>query len=373
MKYCSLARSVSPRFYLVVALLLILASPAKAQTIQTLAGNGVAADGGAGGPAQRTSLFQPFGTELGPDEGLYICEFGAHRIRRFDLKTSEITNIAGTGKAGYAGDGGPAILAEVNQPHELRFDAAGNLYFTDMRNHAVRMTAAKTGIISTLAGNGKPGFRGDGGAAKDAQLNQPHSVCLDGKGQLYIADVGNHRVRRINLATGLIETVAGTGERKLPGDGGSVKTEPLFGPRAVCLVNDDLWIALREGHSVWRLDHATGNLHHIAGNGKAGYKIDRGPAKEAMLNSPKGIGLGPDGRVYVVDSSNHCLRAIDPSTHIVETIAGRGGQKGFAGDGGPPSQALLNNPHGVGFGPRGEVYIGDSDNHRVRVIVPKPR
>jgi streptogramin lyase len=343
----------------------------EAQTIRTIAGTGRGTDGGEGGSALETNLVQPFDVELGPDGALYICEFGAHRIRRLDLKTNEVTNVAGTGDVGYSGDGNLATKATLNQPHELQFDRDGNLYFTDMRNHAIRMIEAKTGVITTLAGNGKPGFAGDGGPAPAAQLNQPHSVCLDEQRGLYIADVGNHRVRRIDLTTRRIETIAGTGERKLPREGGIAASEPLFGPRAVCLVNGELWIALREGHSVWRLNLKTGNLHRVAGNGKAGYNVDRGPAKEALVNSPKGISLGLDGRVYLVDSSNHCLRAIDPNTYTIETIAGLGGQKGFGGDGGAPSKSLLNNPHGIGFGPHGEIFIGDSDNHRVRAILSK--
>jgi streptogramin lyase len=336
--------------------------------IQTIAATGEGTDGGDGGPALQTNLVQPFGLEVGPDGGLYICEFGAHRIRRLDFKTQQITNVAGTGKQGYSGDGGPASEAMLDQPHELRFDRAGNLYFTDMRNHAVRKIDAKTRVITTIAGNGKSGFAGDGGPASKSLLNQPHSVCFDDQGQLYIADVGNHRVRRVDLATGRIETIAGTGEKKLPSDGGDAASEPLFGPRAVCIAGDDLWVALREGHSVWRINQKTGKLHHVAGSGRPGYKVDRGPAKDAVVNSPKGIGLGPDGRIYLVDSSNHCLRAIDPKTETIETIAGRGGEKGFAGDGGPPSKSLLDNLHGVGFGRHGEIFIGDSDNNRVRSI-----
>lgn len=336
----------------------------EAQTMRTIAGTGRGSDGGDGGPALSTNLVQPFDVELGPDGALYICEFGSHRLRRLDLKTSQITNVAGTGQAGYSGDGGPATNAMLNQPHELQFDREGNLYFTDMRNHAIRKIAAQTGVITTLAGNGKPGFAGDAGPAQAAQLNQPHSVCLGRERELYLADVGNHRVRRIDLVTGRIETIAGTGEKKLPREGGAAASEPLFGPRAICLVNDELWIALREGHSVWRLSLQTGKLHHVAGNGKGSYKVDQGSAQEALVNSPKGISLGPDGRVYLVGSSNHCLRAIDPKTYTIETVAGRGGKKGFAGDGGPPSKSLLNNPHGTGFGPHGEIFIGDSDNHR---------
>jgi streptogramin lyase len=342
-----------------------------AETIHTIAGTGKQADGGAGGPALATDLFQPFDLELGPDGGLYFCEFGGHRIRRLDLTTHRITNVAGTGKAGYAGDGGPATQAMLDQPHELRFDRDGNMYVTDMRNHAIRKIAAKTGVITTFAGNGQRGFSGDGGAAHEAQLNQPHSVCLDQDGRLYIADTGNHRVRRIELSSGKIETIAGTGERRLPREGGLAIREPVFGPRAVCVANGELWIALREGHSVWRLDLQSGKLHHVAGNGKPGYQVDRGPAKEALVNSPKGIDLGPDGRIYLVDNSNHCLRTIDPKAYTIETIAGQGGKKGFGGDGGPAAKSLLNNPHGVGFGANGEIYIGDSDNQRVRAILPR--
>jgi sugar lactone lactonase YvrE len=363
----SLPRTASWQLVFFVAVV----GAADAQTIRTIAGTGQGIDGGEGGAALATSLIQPFDVEFGPDGALYICEFGAHRIRRLDLATNQITNFAGTGKAGYSGDGGPATRAMLNQPHELWFDRGRNMYFTDMRNHAIRKIAAETGTITTLAGNGKPGFGGDGGPAKDAQLNQPHSVCIDGKNQLYIADVANHRVRRVDLTSGTIETVAGTGERKLPREGAMAAGEPLFGPRAICLVGDDLWIALREGHSVWRVDHKTGKLHRVAGNGKPGYKVDRGPAKEALVNSPKGLSLGPGGRVYLVDSSNHCLRVIDPKSGTIETIAGRGGEKGFAGDGGPAASSLLNNAHGVGFGAMGEIFIGDSDNHRVRAILPR--
>jgi hypothetical protein len=138
----------------------------------------------------------------------------------------------------------------------------------------------------------------------------------------------------------------------LPREEAAANGEPLFGPRAICLVDGDLWIALREGHSVWRIDHKTGKLHRVAGNGKPGYRVDRGPAKDALVNSPKGLSHGPDGRVYLVDSSNHCLRVIDPATETIETIAGRVGEKGFAGDGGPAAKSLLNNAHGVGFGLR---------------------
>ncbi len=336
------------------------------QTIETLAGTGRGEDDPNDGAAIETNLGQPFGVQIGPDGALYICEFGTHRIRRLDLQTKRVTNIAGIGKPGYSGDGGRATQAALNQPHELRFDAHGNLYFTDMRNHAVRKIDRR-GIITTVAGSGRAGFTGDGERAESAQLNQPHSLCFDSE-KLYIADVGNHRVRAIDLSTTRIHTVAGTGEKKLPQDGGMAIEHPLFGPRAMCVESNYLWIALREGHSVWKMDLVRGALHHVAGNGSAGFAD--GDSSHSQVNSPKGIDLGPDGKVYLVDSSNHCIRRIDPATKTVETIAGKGGKAGFSGDGGSPTEALLSNPHGIGFGRGGEVYIGDSDNHRVRVIRP---
>jgi DNA-binding beta-propeller fold protein YncE len=350
---------------LAVSVVAVAASKLMAnETIETLAGTGRGDDDADGGAALETNLGHPFGVQIGPDGGLYICEFGSHRIRRLDLKTKNITNIAGIGKAGFSGDGGAATQAALNQPHELRFDAEGNLYFADMRNHAVRRIDRR-GIITTVAGNGRSGFAGDGGPAENSQLNQPHSICFSAD-KLYVADVGNHRVRAIDLKTSKIETVAGTGAKRLPNDGGAAREEPLFGPRAVCVQDNYLWIALREGHSVWKVDLKRGTIRHVSGNGKPGF-ADGGRSK-SQVNSPKGIDLGPDGKIYLVDSSNHCIRRVDPKTHVIETIAGKGETRGFSGDGGHPTAALLNNPHGVGFGDAGEIYIGDSDNHRVRVI-----
>jgi streptogramin lyase len=364
MKYHPVLASVSVILLTACALAVCASGVALGQTIETLAGTGHGDDDPDGGTALETNLSQPFGVQIGPDGALYICEFGRHRIRRLDLQKKRLTNVAGIGKEGYSGDGGAATEAGLNQPHELRFDAEGSLYFTDMRNHAVRKIDRQGGI-STVAGNGRPGFAGDDGPAKRSKLNQPHSICF-GPGQLYIADVGNHRVRAIDLKTNRIHTVAGTGEKKLPHEGGMAIEQPLFGPRAVCMEGNNLWVALREGHSVWKLDLRRGTIHHVAGNGKAGFAD--GDSSRSQVNSPKGIDLGPDGRIYLVDSSNHCIRRIDPKTHEIETIAGKGGKSGFSGDGGNPTEALLNNPHGVGFGADGKIYIGDSDNHRVRVI-----
>jgi streptogramin lyase len=354
-----------------LALVALLASPAAAGTIDTVAGSGASTDNGPASSALEANINQPFGLEFGPDGGLYICERGLHRIRRWDPKTAAVTTVAGTGKGGFAGDGGPSTEAQLNEPHELRFDKEGNLYWTDMRNHVIRRHDAKTKTISTFAGTGgQSGFSGDGGKATEAKLASPHSLSFDDAGNLYIADIGNHRIRRVDAKTGIIETIGGTGERKLPQDGAVAKTSPILGPRALFVVGDVMWIALREGNAVWKLDLKAGTLHHVSGTGKGGFAVVDGPMADAQYASPKGIAVGPDGLVYVVDSSNHVLRRIDPAKGTVTVIAGIPKEKDFSGDGGEAVKAHLNNLHGVCITADGTIYIGDSDNHRVRRVRP---
>jgi sugar lactone lactonase YvrE len=355
------------------ALLLLVASAsvASAGTIDTVAGSGASTDNGPSAPALSANMNQPFGLEFGPDGALYICERGLHRIRRWDPQTNELSTYAGTGKAGFSGDGGPATQATLNEPHELRFDRDGNLYWTDMRNQVIRRVDRKTQVISTFAGTGaRGGFDGDGGPAANAKLASPHSLAFDDDGNLYIADIGNHRIRRVDAKTGVIETIAGTGERTMPKDGAVAKRAPLLGPRALFVVGRTMWIAFREGSAVWKMDLDAGTLHHVSGTGRRGFKTVDGPMKDAEYDSPKGIAVGPDGRVYVVDSSNDVLRRIDPTKGTVTVIAGIPREKKFDGDGGPAEKAHLNNLHGVCITNDGTIYIGDSDNHRVRRVRP---
>jgi DNA-binding beta-propeller fold protein YncE len=355
----------------VPVVLSIISSVASAGTIDTIAGSGAATDNGPSAPALSANMNQPFGLEFGPDGGLYICERGLHRIRRLDMKTGVLSTVAGTGKPGFAGDGGPATEAQLYEPHELRFDAAGNLYWTDMRNHVIRRVDMKSKTISTFAGTGgKSGFEGDGGAATACKLASPHSLAFDAAGNLYIADIGNHRIRKVDAKTGVIETVGGTGEKKLPQDGAVAKSSPILGPRALFVVGDVMWIALREGSAVWTMDLKNGTLHHVGGTGKAGFAVADGPVKDAQFNSPKGIAVAADGMVYVVDSSNHVLRKIDPAKRTVSVVAGIPKEKDFSGDGGDATKAHLNNLHGVCIAKDGTLYIGDSDNHRVRRVKP---
>ena len=193
---------------LVYCLLLSL-PPATAATVSTVAGTGEKGSSGANVKATESKIANPYGLTIGPDGALYFCEIDNHLVRRLDLKTGIMTTAAGNGSQGYSGDGGPANSAALYEPYEVRFDRAGNMYFVEMKNHIVRKVDAKTKNISTIAGTGEPGFSGDGGPAAKAQLQQPHSISLDGKGSLYIADIRNNRIRRVDLKSGIISTFAG--------------------------------------------------------------------------------------------------------------------------------------------------------------------
>lgn len=338
--------------------------------IATVAGNGQPGDLPAGGgPALSVPVDQPFGVEHGPDGALYIASIGQHRVLRLDPASGQLTSVAGRGGKGYAGDGGLATAATLNEPYEVRFDSAGNMYFVEMMNHLIRRVDRTTGRVSTVAGAPVPGFAGDGGPAASARFRQPHSIAIDDRGYLYVADIGNHRIRRIDLSAGRVDSVAGNGEKSLPRDGAVAREQPILGPRALSIVGRTMWIALREGNSVWRLDLNTGRIHHAAGTGQRGYSGD-GPATTAMFDGPKGIAAAPDGSVLVVDSENQVIRRLDPRGGQLTTLAGQGpAARGFAGESNADAlQSKFDRPHGVGVSPDGTIYIGDTNNHRVRRI-----
>src|SRR5579859_4554904 len=217
---------------LLTFILLPLILTAAPKTVSTIAGTGVAGFSGDGGPGVAGQTNNPYGLVIGPDGALYFCEVGNHRVRRLDMKTHRLSTVAGSGTKGYSGDGGPAVQALLNEPYEVRFDKRGNMFFVEMQNHVVRRVDAKTKIISTVAGTGSPGFSGDGGPAAKAQFKQPHSIAFDPDGNLLVCDIGNNRIRRIDLKTGIINTWAGTGEKKPAADGAPLEGAPLNGPRA---------------------------------------------------------------------------------------------------------------------------------------------
>jgi len=336
--------------------------------IRTIAGDGTKGFSGDGGPADKARLNNVFGLVRGPDGALYICDTDNQRIRRIGPE-GNITTVAGNGTKGFSGDGGPATDAALNEPYEVRFDAAGDLYIVERVNHVVRKVAMKTGVISTVAGTGgKSGFAGDGGPAIAALLHEPHSIQFDREGLLYICDIKNHRVRRVDLSTGTIETFAGTGKPGATPDGAPIAGTPLRGPRALDMdAHGDLWLALREGNAIFRIDMKRGTLHHVAGiGGKPAFKGNGGPAKQATLGGPKGIAVAPDGNIYFADTETHSIRRIDLKKGTVEAVAGTGER----GDGPEPNplECKLHRPHGVFVDRDGAVYIGDSETHRVRVV-----
>ena len=351
--------------YLTAALLSSQLIHAAEWTVSTVAGTGEKGWSGDGGPAAEARVNNPYGVVIGPDGALYICDMDNHRIRRVG-KDGTISLVAGTGRAGYSGDGGPALNAELNEPYEVRFDREGNMYFVEMKNHLVRRVD-RNGVISTIAGRGQRGFSGDGGAAVEATMNQPHSIQFDAAGDLYICDIGNHRIRKVELKTGRMSTFAGSGERKNPADGSKVEGAPLNGPRAVDFDGaGNLWLALREGNAIYRIDMKAGTIHHVAGTGRTGFTGNGGPAKEAALSGPKGISLGPDGNVYFADTESHSIRMVNTRTGLLELIAGTG-TRGNGPDGNP-LECELARPHGIFVDRDGAIYVGDSENHRVRVI-----
>jgi len=347
-----------------------MATVASAATVTTLVGNGVAG-------FSDTQVNNPYGMAIGPDGGLYFCDRGNQRIRRLDLTTKKMTTIAGNGQRGYTGDGGPATAATLAEPHEILFDAAGDLYIAERDNHVIRKVNMKTEIISTVAGTGEAGFSGDRGPAVRAQLRQPHSIFLDRDGTMLICDIGNHRIRRLHLDTGIIETWAGTGATEATPDGSPVVGTPVTGPRTfVVSPRGDLYLALREGNAILRIDAATKTYKRIAGTGELGFSGDDGPATSAKFGGsatgdaarvagPKGLAYGPDDSLYIADTESHAIRKVNLKTGIITTVLGTG----QIGDGPEtdPRQCKLNRPHGVLYA-NGVLYVADSEAHRIRVL-----
>ena len=349
------------RVLLKAALIALVPRPAFAATVATLIGNGSRG-------FSDSQVNNPYGVMIGRDGALYFCDLDNQRIRRLDLASHTVRTIAGDGQRAYAGDGGPAISASLNMPHEIAFDASGHLYIAERDNHVVRKVDGSTGVISTLAGTGVAGFSGDQGPASKAQLRQPHSIATESADRLLICDTGNHRIRAVDLRTGVIETTGGTGERLPTPDGAPLKGTPLNGPRTMAIDRDGtIFLALREGNALYRIAPAARTLHHIAGTGEQGWSGDGGPARLAKLAGPKGLALG--GRnLYVADTESHIIRRVNLDTGIITTVLGTG----VRGDGpeSDPLQCRLSRPHGLFAAADGTLYVTDSEAHRIRVLKP---
>jgi DNA-binding beta-propeller fold protein YncE len=341
--------------------------------ITTIAGTGQAGMAADGEAADRAAINNPFGLVIGPDGGLYWADFGSNRVMRLDLRTKTVSVIAGNGTKGWAGDGGLAKASQMSAPHEVRFDSKGNMYVAERDSHVVRYIDMKSGLISTAAGNGMRGYSGDGGPAKQSQLAQPHSIALDKSDNVYICDIMNNRVRRIDAKTGIITTFAGTGTADPTPEEAPLAGTPTRGPRSIDLSPDGkMYLILREGNKVFSIDPAHTRIKHIAGTGELGYSGDGGPAIAAKfgapgnaLNGPKGVTYASDNSLYISDTENHVIRRIDLQRGVVSTVAGTG-ERGDGPDG-DPRACKMARPHGVFIQGR-NVYIGDSENHRIRLL-----
>ena len=349
-----------------------LLSVQSARRITTVIGTGVAGTVADGASADTAQINNPYGVVIGPDGALYWADFGSNRVLRLDLAARRVTVIAGNGTKGHSGDGGPAKAAQLSAPHEVRFDSKGNIFVAERDSHVVSHIDMKTQVITTVSGTGVRGYSGDGGPAAQAQLNQPHSIVLDKSDNVFICDINNHRVRKIDARSGVITTFAGTGQNAPTPDDGALLTSPIAAPRSIEIAPDGtMYLLLRAGNKVIAMDPAQGRLRRIAGTGEFGYTGDGGPALNAKFgapgsafNGPKGIALA-DSVLYIVDTENHAIRAIDLRSGIISTVAGTG-QRGDGPDG-DPLACRMARPHGVFIQGR-SIYIGDSENHRIRVL-----
>jgi DNA-binding beta-propeller fold protein YncE len=283
-------------------------------------------------------------------------------------KSGNLTTVAGTGKKGDQGDGGPATAAEFNGMHHLAALPDGRILLADTWNNRIRQFDPTTGVVSSFAGTGEKGFGGDGGPAAKAKFGGVYCLAVSAAGdRLLVADLDNRRIRAIDLRTGIVTTVAGNGAKGVPKEGAQAVSAPLVDPRAVAAGrNGEIYILERSGHALRVVDRE-GKIRTIVGTGKQGATGDGGDARLARLNGPKHLCVDLDGNVLIADTENHAIRKYVRQSGLLVRVAGTGA-KGSAGLGGPPEKAQLNQPHGVYAHPSGDVYISDSSNNRVLKI-----
>ena len=336
--------------------------------LTTVAGTGQRGSGSDGGPAVLTPITRPIRIDFDGAGNLYLTDSDNDVIRKV-APQGVISTVAGKpGQFGFSGDGGPATNALLNFPIGVAVDGAGNIYICDNDNNRIRKVTAATGVISTIAGNGMAGFGGDGGPATAAQFNEPQNVAVDKDGNLYIADTNNHRIRKVNAGNGIISTVAGNGSPGFDGDGGPATAAQLAGPLNVSVDKDGNLIICDTGNDrVRKVTAADGKITTIAGKGVRGFGGDGGPATDALLFAPIGAIVDQAGALYFSDRGNHRVRKVSAGANIITTIAGLGAA-GFNGEGLASLASALNAPTGLAIDPAGNLYVGDRDNFRVRKL-----
>jgi len=322
-----------------------------------------------GVPATSAKLNGPFGIAIDRTGAIYVSEETGSRVFKIDT-AGLLTNAVGNGAAGNKGDGGPGAQAQVNEPHDIAIaPGTDDLYIADTYNRRVRKLSLTTGIISAVAGSGQMGSSADGVLAAGAQLGSIYSLAFspDG-GRIYLSDYDNRRVRVVDLKTGILGSLAGTGQMGAPADGADARTSPLLDARAVGVDSKGNVYILERAGNVIRVVDGAGKIKTVVGSGKAGASGDGGDALAATLNGPRHIFVDRDDNVLIADTENSLVRKYIPAEGKIVRVAGTG-QGGTAGLGGPPESAQLNRPHGVYCDPDGVVYISDSDNNRVLKIV----
>ncbi|WP_247233359.1 MopE-related protein, partial [Telluribacter sp. SYSU D00476] len=337
-------------------------------TISTVAGNGTARYSGDGGLATSASLWSPIGVAVDAAGNLYIADLNNYRIRRVSASDGTISTVAGNGTVGYGGDGGLATSASFRDLSGVAVDAIGNIYIADILNHRIRRVSASDGTISTVAGTGTQGYSGDGGLATSASLWSPRNVAVDAAGNLYIADQSNQRIRRVSASDGTISTVAGNGTASYGGDGGLATSASLYYPSDVAVdAIGNIYIADQSNQRIRRVSASDGTISTVAGNGTYGYSGDGGPATSASLATPRYIAVDAAGNLYIADLNNYRIRRVSASDGTISTVAGNG-TAGYGGDGGLATSATLGNPGGVAVDAAGNLYIADQSNQRIRRV-----
>jgi sugar lactone lactonase YvrE len=345
-------------------------SSPRASRVYMVAGTGELGFKGDGELATRAHLW--FATAVAVDAGgnIVIADSFNNRVRRVDARTGKIQTVAGMGKQGFFGDGDLATKAQLNSPSGVAVDHQGNIFIADTFNNRIRVVDARTGIISTLAGTGKQGSSGDDGLAVRATLAGPSGLAIDEKGNLLIADSGNHRIRKLVRAKNIIAAVAGTGVAGQSGDGGLGMLAELNTPSGVAVDrNGNTLIADTVNNRVRRVDAESGIISTVVGTGDEGFDGDGGIATLARLMQPSGITVDNEGGVYVSDTFNNRIRRVDPVSGIITTLAGTD-MRGHSLNGMIAALAPLSNPVGIARDLLGNLVVADSGNHCILRIMP---